>query len=111
LADQGIEPIDMVVVNLYPFEKTVADPQCTFEQAIEMIDIGGPCLLRAAAKNHEQVLVVEMSQLYETTLARLRKFQEGSEDDDLFQAGAWFVIRWMAAFAFHVFDVRAGRSL
>ena len=50
LAAQGIEPIDMVVVNLYPFEKTIADPDCTFERAIEMIDIGGPCMLRAAAK-------------------------------------------------------------
>ena len=54
--EQGIEPIDMVVVNLYPFEKTIADPNCTFEQAIEMIDIGGPSL-RAAAKNHKHVAV------------------------------------------------------
>ena len=58
LKEQGIEPIDMVVVNLYPFEKTVADPNCTPEQAIEMIDIGGPCLLRAAAKNHRSVLPI-----------------------------------------------------
>jgi AICAR transformylase/IMP cyclohydrolase PurH/REP element-mobilizing transposase RayT len=59
LAAQGIEPIDVVVVNLYPFEQTVAQPDCTFEQAIEMIDIGGPCLLRAAAKNHRHVYVVQ----------------------------------------------------
>ncbi len=58
LKEQSIEPIDMVVVNLYPFEETVADPSCTFEQAIEMIDIGGPCLLRAAGKNHKYVWVV-----------------------------------------------------
>lgn len=58
LAEHGIKPIDMVVVNLYPFEKTVADPNCTMEQAIEMIDIGGPCMLRAAAKNHRHILVV-----------------------------------------------------
>lgn len=57
LAEQGITPIDLVVVNLYPFEKTVADPSCTREQAIEMIDIGGVTLLRAAAKNHRHVLV------------------------------------------------------
>ncbi len=57
LAAQGIAPIDVVVVNLYPFERTVADPKCAFERAIEMIDIGGPCLLRAAAKNHRHVLV------------------------------------------------------
>lgn len=54
----GIEPIDMVVVNLYPFEATIAKPGCTFEEAIENIDIGGPTMLRAAAKNHHDVLVV-----------------------------------------------------
>ncbi|MCK6457579.1 MAG: bifunctional phosphoribosylaminoimidazolecarboxamide formyltransferase/IMP cyclohydrolase [Phycisphaerae bacterium] len=58
LAEHGIRPIDMVVVNLYPFSKTIADPQATPADAIEMIDIGGPCLLRAAAKNHEAVLAV-----------------------------------------------------
>jgi len=58
LAEHGIKPIDMVVVNLYPFEDTIAKPGCTFEQAIEMIDIGGPCMLRASAKNHKCVVVV-----------------------------------------------------
>lgn len=57
LAAAGIKPIDLVVVDLYPFEKTTADPNCTFEHAIEMIDIGGVTLLRAAAKNHKHVLV------------------------------------------------------
>ncbi|MBI5763985.1 MAG: transposase [Planctomycetes bacterium] len=70
LAEHGIKPIDMVVVNLYPFEKTVADPNCTMEQAIEMIDIGGPCMLRAAAKNHRHVLVVPYS-CYDEVLAYL----------------------------------------
>lgn len=54
----GIAPIDLVVVNLYPFERTVADPQVAFADAVENIDIGGPALLRAAAKNHAQVAVV-----------------------------------------------------
>ena len=54
----GIAPIDLVVVNLYPFEATVADPDCTLEDAIENIDIGGPAMLRAAAKNHAGVAVV-----------------------------------------------------
>lgn len=58
LKEQDIKPIDMVVVNLYPFEETVAKPDCSFEEAIEMIDIGGPCMLRAAAKNHKHVVVV-----------------------------------------------------
>jgi len=71
LAEQGIEPIDMVVVNLYPFEKTVADPNCTLEQAIEMIDIGGPCMLRAAAKNHKYVFVA-CDDSYADTLLWLR---------------------------------------
>src|SRR6185436_20286745 len=55
---QGIGPIDVVVVNLYPFEATIAKPNCSFEEAIENIDIGGPSMLRSAAKNHEDVLVV-----------------------------------------------------
>jgi phosphoribosylaminoimidazolecarboxamide formyltransferase/IMP cyclohydrolase len=54
----GIEPIDLVVVNLYPFEQTVAKPDVTLHDAIENIDIGGPSMLRSAAKNHESVTVV-----------------------------------------------------
>ena len=58
MADHNILPIDMVVVNLYAFEKTVAKPGCALEDAIENIDIGGPTLLRAAAKNYPFVTVV-----------------------------------------------------
>ena len=54
----GIEPIDAVIVNLYPFETTISKPDCSLEQAIENIDIGGPSMLRSAAKNYEDVLVV-----------------------------------------------------
>ncbi len=54
----GIEPIDLVVINLYPFEQTVADPDCSLADAIENIDIGGPAMVRAAAKNHAAVTVV-----------------------------------------------------
>jgi phosphoribosylaminoimidazolecarboxamide formyltransferase/IMP cyclohydrolase len=54
----GIQPIDMVVVNLYPFEATIAKPETTLEQAIEQIDIGGPSMLRSAAKNYRSVTVV-----------------------------------------------------
>ena len=53
-AEHGIQPIDLVVVNLYPFEETVAKPDVTLEDAIENIDIGGPSMLRSAAKNHER---------------------------------------------------------
>jgi len=58
MENHGIEPIDMVVVNLYAFAKTVALPGCTLEEAIENIDIGGPTLIRAAAKNNRFVAVV-----------------------------------------------------
>ena len=57
-AENRIELIELVVVNLYPFEKTVANPHATLEEAIENIDIGGPSMLRSAAKNHESVTVV-----------------------------------------------------
>ena len=58
MAQHGIAPIDLLVVNLYPFAATVAQPGCTYEQAVENIDIGGPAMVRAAAKNHESVAVV-----------------------------------------------------
>ena len=57
MAEHGIAPIDLLVVNLYPFEQTIAAPDCTFAEAIENIDIGGPAMLRAAAKNHDHVAV------------------------------------------------------
>lgn len=58
MAEHGIDPIDLVVVNLYPFAATIARPNVTFEEAVEMIDIGGPSMLRAAAKNHRFCLPV-----------------------------------------------------
>src|SRR5437762_7133962 len=58
LQQHGITPIDLVAVNLYPFRETIAKPNVGFEQAIEQIDIGGPSMLRSAAKNHEDVVVV-----------------------------------------------------
>ncbi|HIE56581.1 MAG TPA: bifunctional phosphoribosylaminoimidazolecarboxamide formyltransferase/IMP cyclohydrolase, partial [Chromatiaceae bacterium] len=57
MAEHGILPIDLVAVNLYPFERTVANPDCDLETAIENIDIGGPAMIRAAAKNHRDVAV------------------------------------------------------
>jgi phosphoribosylaminoimidazolecarboxamide formyltransferase/IMP cyclohydrolase len=54
----GIEPIDLLVVNLYPFAATIAKPDCTYEEAVENIDIGGPAMVRAAAKNHDRVAVI-----------------------------------------------------
>ncbi|MCB1730878.1 MAG: bifunctional phosphoribosylaminoimidazolecarboxamide formyltransferase/IMP cyclohydrolase [Halieaceae bacterium] len=72
MAEHGIQPIDMVVVNLYPFEATVARPDCTLEDAIENIDIGGPTMVRAAAKNHRFVNIVVNSADYAGVLEELR---------------------------------------
>src|SRR5437867_1131249 len=58
LQKHGIPTIDMVVVNLYPFQQTVAKDQCSLEDAIENIDIGGPTMLRSSAKNHKDVIVI-----------------------------------------------------
>lgn len=69
---QGIEPIDLVVVNLYPFEATVSRPGVTFEEAVEQIDIGGPSLIRGAAKNHPFVAVATSPDQYEELIAALR---------------------------------------
>ncbi len=60
----GIKPIDMVIVNLYPFAETVAKPGCTLEDAVENIDIGGPTMVRSAAKNHKDVTIVVNSSDY-----------------------------------------------
>ncbi|MFN2596614.1 MAG: bifunctional phosphoribosylaminoimidazolecarboxamide formyltransferase/IMP cyclohydrolase, partial [Pyrinomonadaceae bacterium] len=58
LREHGIEPIDMVVINLYPFERTVAREGTTLEEAIEQIDIGGPAMIRSASKNYRDVAVI-----------------------------------------------------
>jgi len=68
----GIEPIDLLIVNLYAFEKTVANPGCTLEEAIENIDIGGPALLRAAAKNFQDVTVLTDPADYPKVLLELK---------------------------------------
>ncbi|MGR9052763.1 MAG: bifunctional phosphoribosylaminoimidazolecarboxamide formyltransferase/IMP cyclohydrolase [Gammaproteobacteria bacterium] len=73
----GIAPIDLVVVNLYPFEQTVAKPGCDLETAIENIDIGGPTMIRAAAKNHNDVAVVVDPADYDAILAELKSSDTG----------------------------------
>ncbi len=64
LSDHGIATIDILVVNLYPFEATVAKPGCTLEEAIENIDIGGPAMVRSAAKNWKDVAVITDASQY-----------------------------------------------
>jgi phosphoribosylaminoimidazolecarboxamide formyltransferase/IMP cyclohydrolase len=70
---QGFEPIDLVVVNLYAFEATIARPDASFADAIENIDIGGPALIRSAAKNHAHVAVVTSPDQYDPLIAAIRE--------------------------------------
>ncbi|MEM8561307.1 MAG: bifunctional phosphoribosylaminoimidazolecarboxamide formyltransferase/IMP cyclohydrolase [Pseudomonadota bacterium] len=72
MSEHGIHSIDMVIVNLYPFEATVAKEECTLEDAIENIDIGGPTMVRAAAKNHRFVNIVVNASDYATILAEMK---------------------------------------
>ncbi|MHC4071829.1 MAG: bifunctional phosphoribosylaminoimidazolecarboxamide formyltransferase/IMP cyclohydrolase [Planctomycetota bacterium] len=73
MKDHGIEPIDLVCVNLYPFEQTIAKPDCTLAEAIENIDIGGPSMLRSAAKNHKFVTVVTEPDQYDKVIEEMEK--------------------------------------
>jgi phosphoribosylaminoimidazolecarboxamide formyltransferase/IMP cyclohydrolase len=72
MAEHGIEPIDLLIVNLYPFEETINRPDATFEEAIENIDIGGPAMIRAASKNHADVAVVVDPDDYDAVLDALQ---------------------------------------
>jgi phosphoribosylaminoimidazolecarboxamide formyltransferase/IMP cyclohydrolase len=76
-AAHGISLIDLVAINLYPFEQTVARPDVSLAEAIENIDIGGPAMLRAASKNHESVAVICNPHRYEEVLAELRDTHGG----------------------------------
>ncbi len=78
LAEHNISPIDLVVVNLYPFQATISKTGTTFADAIENIDIGGPTMLRAAAKNHNDVTVVVDPKDYEKVIAELKDNGETS---------------------------------
>ena len=72
MTEHGINPIDMVVVNLYPFAETVARPDCDLPMAIENIDIGGPTMVRSAAKNHKDVAIVVNASDYDSIIANLK---------------------------------------
>src|ERR1700691_4140246 len=72
VAEQGIEPIDMVVVNLYAFEETARKPGASFGELVENIDIGGPSMVRSAAKNFEDVAVVTSTADYPTLAAEMQ---------------------------------------
>ena len=72
MIENDIKPIDLVVVNLYPFQDTISRPECSFEDAIENIDIGGPAMLRSSAKNHKSVTVIVDSSDFQLVLDELK---------------------------------------
>src|SRR4051794_6217779 len=78
MREHGIQPIDLVCINLYPFRQTIERPGVTFDEAIENIDIGGPSMIRSAAKNHRFVLVVTSTDRYEKVLGDLRQHKGSS---------------------------------
>lgn len=82
MKEHQIEPIDLVCVNLYPFEATVAKPGCTLEEAIENIDIGGPSMVRSAAKNNRFVTIVTNPAQYDSVLEEM-KFKSGATGQPL----------------------------
>jgi phosphoribosylaminoimidazolecarboxamide formyltransferase/IMP cyclohydrolase len=88
----GIEPIDLLVVNLYAFEKTVSKPGCTLEEAIENIDIGGPTLLRAAAKNFQDVTVLTDPADYPQVLSELKSLGRTKRETRFYLAKKVFAL-------------------
>ncbi|HCX29254.1 MAG TPA: bifunctional phosphoribosylaminoimidazolecarboxamide formyltransferase/inosine monophosphate cyclohydrolase, partial [Blastocatellia bacterium] len=73
MGEHGIEPIDLLVVNLYPFEQTIKRKEVTLEEAIEQIDIGGPAMIRSAAKNYHDVAVIVLPAQYTRVIDELNK--------------------------------------
>jgi phosphoribosylaminoimidazolecarboxamide formyltransferase / IMP cyclohydrolase len=90
MREHGIGPIDLLVVNLYPFAATIARPDCTYAEAIENIDVGGPAMLRAAAKNHEDVTVLVDPADYATVLGEIESSGETSIDTRSYLAAKAF---------------------
>ncbi|HEX6929441.1 MAG TPA: bifunctional phosphoribosylaminoimidazolecarboxamide formyltransferase/IMP cyclohydrolase [Gammaproteobacteria bacterium] len=86
--EHGIEPIDLLAVNLYPFEQTVAKPDCTLDDAIENIDIGGPAMLRAAAKNHAFVTLLVDPGDYDRVLSDMDANDNATSDELRFALAA-----------------------
>lgn len=88
MTKHDITPIDLVVVNLYPFEQTIADPDCNLEHAVEQIDIGGPTMLRAAAKNYHRVTVVTDQTDYGRILQEIKDNDGNTSEATRFEMAA-----------------------
>ena len=110
MAQHTIEPIDLLCVNLYPFEQVTSKPDCTFDEAIENIDIGGPAMIRSASKNHRSVAVVTSPWRYGEILDKLRA-GGGSLDEstllDLARSGFRLTARYDATIANYLFEQQA----
>ena len=104
----GIGWIDLVVVNLYPFQQTIANPESTYEDAIENIDIGGPSMLRSAAKNHAYVTVVTDADDYEEVMAQIAA--DGNTTLELRRKLAAKVFRHTAAYDALIADYLSNES-
>jgi phosphoribosylaminoimidazolecarboxamide formyltransferase/IMP cyclohydrolase len=107
LKSHDIGLIDMVVVNLYPFEKTVARPEVSREEAIENIDIGGPSMLRSAAKNHQSVVVISHPAQYADIIEELEK-SGGSISEDTAKKLAGEVFKTTARYDAAIYDYLSG---
>lgn len=108
LAEHDITPIDLVVVNLYPFQETIAKPDVTYTEAIENIDIGGPTMLRSAAKNHKDVTVVVHPSDYERVLLQVQ--ENGDTTGILRQELAAKVFRHTASYDAIISEYLTGKS-
>jgi len=106
LAKHDIAGIDLVCVNLYPFIKVTSQPDCTLETALENIDIGGPTMVRASAKNHQHVVIVTSPDQYTLVLEQLRD-NDGRIGDDTRRALAHAAFRMTAEYDIYIHDYLA----
>jgi phosphoribosylaminoimidazolecarboxamide formyltransferase / IMP cyclohydrolase len=107
LETHKIQPIDLVCVNLYPFVKVTSDPNCTFPDAIENIDIGGPTMVRAASKNHKHVVIVTSPDQYGLILEQLRQ-SNGTIDGPTRLMLAQVAFKMTAEYDIHIQEYLAG---
>ena len=113
LKSLGLSPFDMVIVNLYPFEATIAKPGITFEEAMENIDIGGVSLIRAAAKNADRVAIITGKHQYQTILDELKK-NEGKIGDETLHRLAVAAFEYTSAYDTAIYNYlwrKSGQSI
>lgn len=112
MEEHGIRPIDLIAVNLYPFEATIAKEECTLEDAIENIDIGGPTMIRAAAKNYPDVTVIVDPEDYAVVLSELKQKGEVSAETNFRLAKKVYqhTARYDAAISNYLGQIEGGKK-